>query len=439
VEASTNSGITYTSTYERLDPPKESDCGTMGLCKFTVCISGGYRIDSESSSTTAWTSKSVAVPLCADKLTEVNQVASANSSSKSSSTTSCSGCITTLNNVSTGKFDCNTASTLDCQGSGSLVVTYKNGGPCYPNDPKNPNQSVNEMVEYSLSYAKTGEKTCDWSGTFTRTQNNSWATLYFDPDYWTPDLTGPLGVYPRPAASVIAGNIFSTGSFLGELEEDSKTTRTPPQTPFTQVSYSAPVSECDLCGPTTFPEFYNDAVNCEQRYSGDIPDLGLEDGQGYGTTAASYSNHGVYSQSTTVAKVRVEHTTPATCYLKVWLKKTTLKYVSGPLSCTPNQLSNEETEILTYEWKGPVGCTAGKTKTCLNECEKPPDYCENEHYSTETWILDAGTPVPGEATSISIQILKYSFIKGYEPDDPDVEPRCKPNGFPPFTPSEECQ
>jgi hypothetical protein len=114
-------------------------------------------------------------------------------------------------------------------------------------------------------------------------------------------------------------------------------------------------------------------------------------------------------------KYRLKHSPTGTCYLKVWLRKTTT-ITADPDADPPVEASTTHDDS-TYEWNG-------TGNPCFSEHLKAYDAAENIIYSEVTEI-----PVPETKSEVVVSLLKYSCLEGYEPDISDPENK-QPNGFP---------
>lgn len=168
---------------------------------------------------------------------------------------------------------------------------------------------------------------------------------------------------------------------------------------------SEPVKVCaEEFGGTSLPEF----IDCTPE--GEEPETpNLEDGQGYNNGAYDFEDEETGSTSSQIFKYRVEHAPSATCYLKVWIKRT-----------TETENGTTEDTDQPYEWKG-------SGYPCYADESKIYTACENIIYGQPSGTISAS-----KGSSISVSILKYSFLEDYEPNDPDEngDQGCKPNGFP---------
>ncbi len=162
-------------------------------------------------------------------------------------------------------------------------------------------------------------------------------------------------------------------------------------------------------------------------------------------------------------KARLTHSGGASCYLKVWIRKVIQKYKwedcgtgfpgdpavtskchngTPPLpacnegkdsqgrtiyNCTSRWSTDgppEKQNFQAYEWTG---------NPCLKDKCKSPDSCFN--YIDQEYDITAEN-----GTTVYIE-YKYSYVKNYEPNWPDVcgSQGCKPNGYPIYEEgSEKC-
>jgi hypothetical protein len=143
---------------------------------------------------------------------------------------------------------------------------------------------------------------------------------------------------------------------------------------------------------------------------------------------------GTYNEGLTVRGIRwkLEHSPTISCYLKVWLVRV-IRPQGAPGDGSGDTL---DFSIPEYEWIG-TG-----SPLCLPSQDKPPLHVDNRIFSP--WTIESNDPTgdPGEA---HVRIFKYSFIEGYEPDDPTgltlsfggtrPVPDLNPNGFPAVQPA----
>jgi hypothetical protein len=101
-------------------------------------------------------------------------------------------------------------------------------------------------------------------------------------------------------------------------------------------------------------------------------------------------------------KWRMKHQPSGTCYLKVWLQK---KFV-------PESGSTVITPLTPYEW-------TGTGNPCLPDPEKTYTHPDNAILGTETEEQE-----PATDGTVTIEIVKWSCVEGYEPGSGE------PNGFP---------
>jgi hypothetical protein len=135
------------------------------------------------------------------------------------------------------------------------------------------------------------------------------------------------------------------------------------------------------------------------------------------------------------SRFKFVHYPTVTCYLKVWFRKREITIFPAPpevgvnqtfYDCGPFFGGNEETAITDtiYEWRG--------TQKIENLCVDPKKNIIPDQliYDTQQEIeLEAEN---GTSKAIDFFVLKYSFIEGYEPNDPDEfgDQGDSPSGFP---------
>jgi|688.fasta_scaffold06405_13 hypothetical protein len=130
-----------------------------------------------------------------------------------------------------------------------------------------------------------------------------------------------------------------------------------------------------------------------------------------------------------VTKYRLVHQPSVTCYLKVWIKRVTV--------CSVGEDESEEEDMLEYEWTG--ASTNGKL--CLDPpfssgfpsaISIPPESWKNNKIESTFSGELSPESAAGQTCSVYLQIFKYSFLKDYEPNDPNEfgNQGCKPNGYP---------
>ena len=75
------------------------------------------------------------------------------------------------------------------------------------------------------------------------------------------------------------------------------------------------------------------------------------------------------------------------------------------------------TPLTAYEW-------TGTGSPCLADPDLPPDHEDNEIIGSDNSLDE-----PEENGTLTVEIVKWSFVPGYEPDISDPE-NAQPNGFP---------
>jgi hypothetical protein len=126
-----------------------------------------------------------------------------------------------------------------------------------------------------------------------------------------------------------------------------------------------------------------------------------------------------------------------TCYIKLWFEEHFLPY---PL---PEDWPIDEVTLLPIPIKkSEFQIEHDFAKTEENLCYLPPDqingYSPDLLFNPDNLVKIMEPKIltpPEEAGSKYVKILKYSYVKGYEPNDPYIEngsytQGCKPNGFP---------
>jgi len=126
-------------------------------------------------------------------------------------------------------------------------------------------------------------------------------------------------------------------------------------------------------------------------------------------TCSSYRNLSgdETSYSARQHKWRIAHPPSGTCYLKVWLQQVE----------TPENGSPTITALDPYEW-------TGTGNPCLSDDTLAVDHEDNKVTGDETEI-----GIPTEDGTITVEIVKYSCVPGYEPDISDPA-NPQPNGYP---------
>lgn len=198
-------------------------------------------------------------------------------------------------------------------------------------------------------------------------------------------------------------------------------------------------------------------VGCYANF-GDFPTnityAGIINQQGFGNygdvIALSYdfSLNGNIDSAT--SEFKIVHGIPPTCYLKIWFKKITTVYdFETEPDCTPTsgagcscaqfitgEVDTFVSDTIVYEWDGTS--TNFGNGMCLIDDKAPQDewviglqpvgnLCKNRIFSDP---ISVGIENVGGLSSSVVVLSKFSCVKGYEPDDVDESPRCKPDGFP---------
>lgn len=122
------------------------------------------------------------------------------------------------------------------------------------------------------------------------------------------------------------------------------------------------------------------------------------------------------------------HTPSPTCYLRVWFRKRTTTYTAAENECGPifSGSGTAEVEDSVYTWTGENQGDKLCVDLPLNDDNITP--AQVVYDTTQTVTASAGN---GESVEVEFYILKWSFVRDYEPNDPEEgDQGCKPNGFP---------
>jgi|694.fasta_scaffold06196_11 hypothetical protein len=205
-------------------------------------------------------------------------------------------------------------------------------------------------------------------------------------------------------------------------------------------SYTNPTP--DACNPKTMPGFPAFISNCGGE---NIP---LQPGQGRNATAVNRDVASIGMVDRQIAKYRISHYPTRTGYLKVWIRKKVQQFVWQ--TCPPG------TPPPTYT-PPPAGSTGGGTNTggCGRNCKTwwPSGEVQISAVKEYVWESDEYNDDPQcediirsneedfdtpNGTTATLEISKYSYVKGYTPDDPETVPRCNPDGFPIYNTDPTC-
>jgi hypothetical protein len=205
--------------------------------------------------------------------------------------------------------------------------------------------------------------------------------------------------------------------------------------PCPTVTYSEPTP--DVCNPKTLPEFPAFSSPCGGE---DVP---LLPGQGRSATARDLDAPPAGIVDKQLVKYRIRHFPTRTGYLKVWIRQ----------------------KIQQYQWRSeppPPGSGGGSSGGTGGGSNSNPDACKQWYPVGEetvqsvkeyTWESDEYKEDPQCQDIIlssqdnfvttngkvaRLEISKYSYVKGYTPDDPETTPRCKPDGFPTYNTDPTC-
>jgi hypothetical protein len=242
--------------------------------------------------------------------------------------------------------------------------------------------STNADPEFGYNYTDlatdttTADETGVWTGTFVISSESNPAS-----NRSVASSSAAPAVFPN-ADFDFAGGIFSqesTESFAFTTFLISR-----------QAKYTTPVEPCT---PPDYPGWPSEVESSEWT-------------EGQGAESTAVKNAGP-PESKTQIEYRLRHLPSGTCYLKVWLATVTTLGEEAPSAPV----------ITTYEW-------AGTGKPCL------PVPLASAGASVQKISADAVEVLPpATAGSISVSVLKFSCVEGYEPDISDEE-NMQPNGYP---------
>jgi hypothetical protein len=235
---------------------------------------------------------------------------------------------------------------------------------------------------------------------------------------------GPCASFPNVEATC-----DTSGNIVGYEEFDCYDFPTVPPASQT-ITFSEPFVpfEEPCCSPEELPPF-PEFETCNEE----PPPLEFGQGRGdfivYNTPLFPYANNtGLFG----TIRWRIEHGPIPTGYLKVWIVIRTQTVTPDenhiynfPNQCGPALITGAATEeIETYEWTG-----SDKLFDISDLCSKII-FSEEKDLGADAEISEAGI---GQIKTIDI--LKYSFTVGYEPNDPDEfgGQGDKPNGIEPQT------
>jgi hypothetical protein len=153
-------------------------------------------------------------------------------------------------------------------------------------------------------------------------------------------------------------------------------------------------------------------------------------------TSENYTYPGRFWKREVTARIRVDHQPTPTCYLKVWLKKTTTELLASDCNTIATETGTPVVDVLEYEWIGEAPAEPAGTKVCLKDPEELPAAPANSVNTGQEvdGVFDITPPAAaeGEGVVVTVEILKYSYLPGYTPNDPDEEgdQGNMPNGLP---------
>ncbi len=126
-------------------------------------------------------------------------------------------------------------------------------------------------------------------------------------------------------------------------------------------------------------------------------------------SCSAYRNLSPDENSVSIRKFkwRLKHSPAGTCYLKIWMRQVT----------TPETGDPTYSAIDPYVWNG-------TGNPCLTDDTKSVTHDDNLIFGTEHEIS-----VPTVDGTITVEVTKYSYVDGYEPDISDEE-NPQPSGYP---------
>jgi hypothetical protein len=181
----------------------------------------------------------------------------------------------------------------------------------------------------------------------------------------------------------------------------------------------------DTCYPATMPGFPEFIERCSDQQPS------LQPGQGRSSTAKDLDAPTVGIIDQQLVKYRIKHDPIKTGYLKVWIRKKVQNYVWQ--ACDPSSGSggsgagtncNPDTTCKSWQKSGEEEVSPVKEYVWESSQFIENPTCQDVIFSSEDSLIAEN------GTVATIEISKYSYVKGYTPDDPEVEPRCNPDGFP---------
>lgn len=288
-----------------------------------------------------------------------------------------------------GEGDSYTSSTITVEESGSRKYTMSVvDGECVESFVEGSWSSVTTSVstyahpEFGYNYTDvatdttSADETGVWTGTFVTTSESDPAS-----NGSVASSSAAPTVFPN-ADFDFAGGIFT----LAYTESDFYTSLSIAH----QVKYTTPVEPCT---PPDYPGWPSEVESSEWT-------------EGQGAESAALKSDGPPPMKTQI-EYRLRHLPSGTCYVKVWIA--TVTALDGEAPSAP--------VITTYEW-------AGTGNPCLPVPLAAADDDAQKISADAVEILP-----PATAGSISVSVLKFSCVQGYEPDTSDEE-NPQPNGYP---------
>ncbi|MEI6036095.1 MAG: hypothetical protein WCS65_17660 [Verrucomicrobiae bacterium] len=274
-----------------------------------------------------------------------------------------------------------------CSGTWTHTDTYTSG------IDTNCDESPDPGFERWLLWCRSGSatKTITWNTDCSTTTTYSGSVSAYSEGGWNcpPPTCADFADYMEDASIASDGTISGTGDGVYLLEALAGTE---PPAGVASVIYSNASAEettADLITRTesaipAYPDTWTGTCSSYRNLSGD-------------ETSYSVRKH----------KWRIAHPPSGTCYLKVWLQQVE----------TPETGSPTITALDPYEW-------TGTGNPCLEDDTLAVDHADNKITGDETEI-----GIPTEDGTITVEIVKFSCVPGYEPDISDPA-NPQPNGYP---------
>ena len=299
-------------------------------------------------------------------------------------------------------------------------VTYNSS--CMDEDVKETSSGTSSLIGGYTNKESAGGKTCNYSYKCSSTlKDGVWTGTENSKGSCTPD---PEGNSSFDETEDIDRPCWSPSP----LEADVTVTYTPSLECAIINTFSEPDEE-KICNPQSFPlypAFENWDLYLNNGKCGDVGGSDLQPGQGFSNEAFNHVHiHDPLETQEQKFRYRIEHPPifPA-CYLKVWIQKTTQEWRYE--SCATDNDPCCVKYVKGDRYKTNIGSYVWEPETCDYDIEDNLLECQYRIYSEPYEVMAAIN------TSVSVNILKYSYVEGYEPEDPDENGNqpCRPNGWP---------